>query len=212
MLEEEAEEEEAEVEEEAEEEEGTKKPANEEEVSGACYASYECWSGTVAAVIAATVASLRRKPIEGPNGHFNRFADADWVRFHGADYITREFCADWRGQPNDAIPAFVKVANVMQLTTDGRTLHDLIGFGRHRPPISRTIAGLRFDRPAAGSVGHWTAVVRSRHGWVHVDGLTGRRVASTTGCCYYVYAHPARSVGSIPRGDVTSKKKTTDHR
>ena len=148
------------------------------------YAANECWSGAIAILVRAAVAALAGKVNNG-NKTFRHFLDSDWVCKHGANFITQNYCRNWKGAPNDAIPAFVKVATSMPLDLDGGTLADHVMFGQHKPKKKRVIAGLRFVRGTDRDVGHWTAVVRCVSRWrIVVNGLRcwgGRGIRNAAG-------------------------------
>ena len=164
------------------------------DVPAAPYAPFECWSGALVVFIAAQIQAVRGQ-LANPNRTFRQFADAEWVRKFGAYVLTRDYCFEYRGKPNDAVLAFRKVAAEMRISTDGKRLRDIVGHGPFRPVAARAIAGLRFERRAGASVGHWTAVVLHEGKWLNVDGDSVTPAGPLDTVCFWAYHTPATKVG-----------------
>ena len=155
------------------------------------YADNECWSASIAVLVAAACQFISTNKLTTcANETLRNFLDAEWVKDAGADFITKTFCERYGGTPNDAIPAMVKVGNNLTLTTDGKTLSHFVGWGKDRPCVARALGGLRFEKGIAGTTGHWTAVVRARSSWWCVDGDESQEMRELTGkgVCYWVYS------------------------
>ncbi len=159
------------------------------------YGEGECWSAAITAVIC-TIASTFANEVRG-NKWLSLFADYKWVRDQGARHITETFCPNHKGKPNDAIRAFVRVANNFVVTRDDLKIADLVGFGNKRPAGDRAIAGLCFSRAAGAQVGHWSAVVRREGRWRLIDGSVNRAAsdADLASACYWIFRTKARRDG-----------------
>ena len=187
---------------------------NDEETrpAGARYETDECWAAAVAVTLAACAATVSQTARHG-NKLLRQLNDKEWVRLHAANLVS-DVCSEWKSMPNDAIRAFVKVAESVVLTDEGGTLSDFVSYGKWRPALERGIAALVFDKHPYGGVGHWTAMVKHGGKWWHVDDTLRTRAGPevTAKACYWVFFsedQPRRRGGAQPPPAAPMSQKQT---